>query len=219
MGVNKPLSGSPTGRTGSEPTAQPTDKADQPHPAPQWRPLGWLAAPSRRLLASLLVGSLVMNVGLLVMRPVAVQVGSPAPPSEISLGTFRYAAGPSKLGSVDEHPVSAAEFCLYITLSDPSGEAGAQLLAARRFRVQQAVEQLLRQAHGGDFQDPSLAVLKRQIREHINAVVGAKAVAEVIITNLRVDYRQQPPARQVGPPPTADANGQPWNEPHQPPVP
>jgi len=65
-------------------------------------------------------------------------------------------------------------------------------LAARKFKVQQDVEQLLRQAHPDDFADPVLAGLKRQLQEQINESLGLRAISEVIITSL--EYGSQPPA-------------------------
>lgn len=159
MAINRPTPGSPTVRSVTSPAGLAADKADQQHQEPQSRPARWLVTPSRRLLASLLVGSLVMNVGLLLIRPTAPQPRSAVNVPEIPLGTFRYVAGPSKLGQTDEPTVTSAEFSLYVTLADSAADGGVELIAARRFRVQQAVEQLLRQAHSGDFQDPSLLSL------------------------------------------------------------
>jgi len=219
MALNKPTPGSPTVRSATSPAGLAADKPDQQHQEPQSRPARWRVAPSRRLLASLLVGSLVMNVGLLLIRPTAPQAHSAVNVPEIPLGTFRYVAGPSKLGQPDEPTVSSAEFSLYVTLAESGADGGAELIAARRFRVQQAVEQLLRQAHSGDFQDPSLSTLKRQMREHINAVLGARAVAEVVLTDLKLDYRQPSPGRRASQTPTAERNGVPWKEPSEPPGP
>jgi hypothetical protein len=189
--------------------AQSAAEPAERQPAAQSRPARWLAAPSRRLLASLLVGSLAMNVGLLLVRSGSHQTARPVHASEIPLGAFRYVAAPGKLGDAEEATISAAEFSLYVTLAEPAGESGAELIAARRFRVQQAVEQLLRQAHGGDFQDPSLGGLKRQLREHINAVLGARAVAEVVITDLKIDYRQPSPGHPAKEAPAPQRTGVP----------
>jgi len=219
MAINRPTPGSPTVRSVTSPAGLAADKADQQHQEPQSRPARWLVTPSRRLLASLLVGSLVMNVGLLLIRPTAPQPRSAVNVPEIPLGTFRYVAGPSKLGQTDEPTVTSAEFSLYVTLADSAADGGVELIAARRFRVQQAVEQLLRQAHSGDFQDPSLSALKRQIREHINAVLGARAVAEVVLTDLKLEYRHPSPGRQASQTSTAERNGVPWKEPDEPPRP
>ena len=215
MALNKPIPGSPTVRNAASPAGLVADQSDQQQPEQHSRPARWLVPPSRRLLASLLVGSLVMNVGLLLIRPTTSQTPRSVDVPEIPLGTFRYVAGPSKLGQPDEPTVSSAEFSLYVTLAESAADGGAELIAARRFRVQQAVEQLLRQAHGGDFQDPSLSTLKRQIREHINAVLGARAVAEVVLTDLKLQYRQPSPGQRASQTPTAERSGVPWKEPNE----
>jgi len=63
-------------------------------------------------------------------------------------------------------------------------------LDACRFRVQQNVEELLRRAHGGDFDDPGLGELKRQLQERINERSG-RAIAEVIVTDLKLQHNGQ----------------------------
>ena len=45
---------------------------------------------------------------------------------------------------------------------------------------------MLRQAHSGDFDDPALNDLKRQIRERIDQALGNRVVSDVIITNLKI---------------------------------
>ncbi len=212
MTPNKPTPNPPNVRSVPSPAAHTSGEPAEQQPAAEWRSARWLVAPSRRLLASLLVGSLAMNVGLLLVRTGAQQAASPARPSEIPLGTFRYVAAPSKLGESEEATISSAEFSLYVTFGEPAGEDSAELISARQFRVRQAVEQLLRQAHSGDFHDPALSALKRQLREHINAVLGARAVAEVVITDLKIDYRQPSagsPTRQA---PVPQRTGVPWKE-------
>lgn len=101
--------------------------------------------------------------------------------SEYSLGPFRFAADPSEGG-----PVSSAEFSLHITLlREVDGSARLELWA-KKFRVQQAVEELIRRAHGGDFDDPLLGDLKRQLQEQINQTLGIRAIDDVIITDLQL---------------------------------
>ena len=62
-----------------------------------------------------------------------------------------------------------------------------QRLAGRKYHVQQEVEELLRKAHSGDFEDPGLQELKRQLLEQINQALNLRAVAEIIITDLKLN--------------------------------
>ena len=103
-------------------------------------------------------------------------------PHEISLGTYEYVGDHRPQSSIAE-----ASFDLHISLVDELDEAARTRLKARRFKVEQDIEQLLRQAHEADFEDPTLAELKRQLQELINQSLEMQAVSEVIITNLSVD--------------------------------
>jgi flagellar basal body-associated protein FliL len=105
------------------------------------------------------------------------------PSPEIALGDFKFRADLAERG-----PVSAARFSLHVAFTPQSEQIGRDRLAARKFRVQQDVEELLRHARGADFDDPRLRELKRQIHEQINETLGSRVVADVIITDLSVDY-------------------------------
>jgi hypothetical protein len=59
-------------------------------------------------------------------------------------------------------------------------------LAAHKYRVQEEIEKILRQSHGGDFEDPDLKDIKRQIRDQINEVLGGHIVSDIIVTNLKL---------------------------------
>ena len=59
-------------------------------------------------------------------------------------------------------------------------------MASHKYRVQGEIETLLRQAHRGDFDDPTLTELKQTIREQVNSVVGNRVVSDVIIANLKI---------------------------------
>jgi len=71
-------------------------------------------------------------------------------------------------------------------LLDDMQHIGKIRLDDRKFKVQQEVEQLLREAAAGDFDDPKLAELKRQLQETINQVAGKRVIKEVIITDLSI---------------------------------
>ena len=105
---------------------------------------------------------------------------------EFGLGEFRFEARSSELGKI-----GGAEFSLYIALLDSVDQEARQRLQTHKYRVSQNVEELLRKAHGGDFDDPSLGGLKRQLQEQINETLGMRAIADVMITNLRLLPRDE----------------------------
>jgi len=115
------------------------------------------------------------------------------PSSEVSLGEFRFEADPSESGRI-----ASAEFTLHIALLEQVDLPARQRIQARNFRVQQDVEQLLRKAHSGDFDDPTLAGLKRQLQEQINETLGIRAIADVIVTDLQLDFASQHPGSNGG---------------------
>jgi hypothetical protein len=105
---------------------------------------------------------------------------------EIGLGAFHFEADRSEGGNINK-----ADFSLHMALLEPVDSTAQQRLAARKYHVQQDVEELLRKAHSGDFEDPGLTDLKRQLREQINQALGVRAVAEVIITDLKLQRGPQ----------------------------
>jgi len=134
-------------------------------------------------------------LGLLIVTTVAVQLlglwyvnhrihrSQSTVPNEIGLGHFQYVGDSSPQRS----SIAEASFDVHIRLLDEVKSAAQARLESRRFKVQQDIEQLLRQAHGGDFEDPTLAELKRQFQELINQSLDMHAVSEVIITDLSID--------------------------------
>jgi flagellar basal body-associated protein FliL len=119
---------------------------------------------------------------------------SPEEGTEVALGSYHFKADPAEHGLVD-----AAEFSLFVALIEEVDRPSRQALARRQNRVRQDVEELLRQAHGADFEDPSLGELKRQFQERINESLGLRAVADVIITDVRIHRNARPakPATQT----------------------
>lgn len=104
---------------------------------------------------------------------------APPPPAELTLGDFDFEGAP-----LPGNPIARAEFRLHVSLLDEARYRGRALLAEREHKIQQEIEELLRQAHGGDFDDPTLAELKRQIQAIINRTLGERVINEVIITDL-----------------------------------
>lgn len=121
---------------------------------------------------------------------------------EVSLGEFRFVAEPDEGGRV-----RSAEFRLHIALLGQVEAAARRELAAKRLRVHQAVEELVRRAHGGDFDDPLLAEFKQQLQEQINETLGIRVIDDVIITGLRLERRESP-----GETTTEIAEALPWTE-------
>ena len=101
--------------------------------------------------------------------------------TEVSLGTFHFKSEDAAGGGV-----SSAEFGLHIALLEQVDSAARRQLETHQFRVQQDIEELLRQAQSGDFKDPNLGELKRQLQEQINATLKMRAIADVIITDLKL---------------------------------
>lgn len=122
---------------------------------------------------------------------------------EVALGAFHFEADKSEGGHA-----TRADFSLYVTLVEPGERAARQRLAEHKFRVQQAVEELLRKAHGGDFDDPSLQDLKRQLHEQINQTVGMRAISDVILTDVKL-VRNGSGAKA---PIASTAESAPWHE-------
>jgi flagellar basal body-associated protein FliL len=131
----------------------------------------------------------------------AVARGSADDPSrEVSLGVFRFVADPAE-GS----GIGTADFALHLALLEQVEGAARRELSAKRFRVQQAVEELIRRAHGGDFEDPLLTDLKQRLQEQINEALGIRVIADVIITDLKLERKGEPIER------IADTGGaEPW---------
>ena len=96
---------------------------------------------------------------------------------------------------------------MHIALLEQVEVAARRELSAKRFRVQQAVEELTRRAHGGDFEDPLLTELKRRLQERVNEALGIRVIADVIITDLKLE-RKGEPIERIG----ETAGAGPWTE-------
>jgi hypothetical protein len=137
---------------------------------------------TKRLLLTLLALSATGHViGYLHYCLTVAAVSGPIAP-EVSLGRFRYNADPNYAG-----PIAAADFSLHVSLLAPVDRAARFRLAQRRYRVQQSIEELLRSARCGDFEDPALLILKRRLQEQINETIGLRGVDEVIVTGLSLE--------------------------------
>jgi hypothetical protein len=129
--------------------------------------------------------------GLLLMCwPAAVRSQTESP-TEIELGEFHF------LNNEKNARLAKAQFQLHVSLLRGTEKAGGRRLAEKKFLVQQGVEELLRQSHAADFDDPTLSELKRQIQEKVNEAVEMRTVEAVIITRLETQDRMQPPKASV----------------------
>jgi flagellar basal body-associated protein FliL len=147
--------------------------------------------------------SIVANLtGIFYFRSLAISA-HPVAANEIPLGDYRFVAEEHEPGQVTE-----AEFDLHIELVRQAERPARRMLEARRQKVRQNVEELLRTAHGGDFNDPALRELKSQLQKRINETLGIRAVADVIVTELQME-RAQPPSVTEQPP----EKSVPWVEP------
>lgn len=137
---------------------------------------------TKRWIAVVLVLSVVIHGLLLMCWPAAVGAKTETP-SEIDLGEFRF------INSEKNARLVKANFKLHVSLLLGTEKSGGSRLAEKKFLVQQGIEELLRQAHAADFDDPTLSELKRQIQEKINEAVEMRTVEGVIITQLETEDR------------------------------
>ncbi len=163
-----------------------------------------LAAIKRALMARwlpiVIVGSVVAHGLLWSLR--GAEPGAMAKPiGEVSLGEFHFMNHPGAMS-----PIAAADFQLHISLLKDLDAQARSRLAQRKFKVQQDVEELLRQAHGGDFDDPGLGELKRQLQEQINASLELRAISEIIITDLVIERKSEQFPVSTSAPPAASTS-------------
>jgi flagellar basal body-associated protein FliL len=110
------------------------------------------------------------------------RTAQPERTAEVDLGRYEFRNAAPRRGEVSE-----AAFALHIRFIDEVESRAHRQLADRRYRVEQDIEEILRQAHGVDFADPRLRELKRQLQEQINRSLELRSVADVIVTDLDID--------------------------------
>lgn len=140
---------------------------------------------SYRGLAIFLLATVIFQGALFSYYQFGGKASATGSSAEVSLGTFHFESDETVGGRV-----AFAEFGLYIALLEQVDQAARYQLARHQFRVQQDIEELLRQAQSGDFDDPSLEELKRQLQEQINATLQMRAIADVIITDLMIKLEE-----------------------------
>jgi flagellar basal body-associated protein FliL len=136
--------------------------------------------------------SLVLHGGGFAYFTIAGRAKAEPLPPEVTLGAFHFVAN-GDLGAT----IRSADFTLHIGLENPQDKLVRQQLVTAQARVRQSVEQLLRQAHPADFEDPTLSDLKRQLQTEVNQTLGVRAVAEAIITDFSV--QRGPASASVAP--------------------
>ncbi len=181
----------------------PSPAGEVPTPTPPTKPTKWKPAVAGYALPVALGVSILANlVGVFYFRSLSLGA-RPAASHEVPLGNYRFIAEENEPGQVTE-----ANFALYVELVRQAEEPARRLLETRRQKVRQNVEELLRTAHGGDFNDPSLRDLKNQIQKRINETLQIRAVTDVIVNELQM-ARAQPPNLTAAEPKKAV----PWVEP------
>lgn len=136
----------------------------------------------------LLVGSTVLAHALLITIHAMRGVPEDKTGMEVTLGGFAYH------GDGSTARVTGAEFDLHISLLKELDAEARKSLERNRYKIEQDIEELLRRAHGADFEDPILTELKREIQETINSSLEVRAVSDVIITDLALTLTEKTPA-------------------------
>ena len=162
--------------TNEDPPQPEAETADQP------KGFEWKKLLSQKWFATVLIATVAIHgLGFAYVQWQSARAAAGGVP-EITLGEFGFIQDDLTTAGVRE-----AVFSLHISLLGDTDRKARARLDVRRFKVEQDVEQLLRQAEPEDFNDPTLAELKRRIQERINKSLGMRAIAEVIITDLTLD--------------------------------
>lgn len=154
-------------------------------------------------LAFLLISTLIVHgIGWAYYKSINTRAQADSSP-EIEVGNFHFTADKTSGGRI-----TGAEFSLFITALDGLDRIARTKMYSHKYRVQQEIESLLRQAHGGDFDDPALNDLKRQVREQINQVLGNRVISDVIVANLKITLSNNKESAAVA----DSASSPPWLE-------
>ncbi len=166
----------------SKPNPTETDGADTEASPATPRGRRWLAHLATRKWLGIFLGvSLLTHGVVLVCYGLSMGGGGDGLPPEVTLGEFTFT--PEDAG---DSPVTSAVFTVHLSLIAELAPTGERLLEVNKFRVQQDIEELLRQAHGGDFEDSELGDLKHRLQEQIGETLGTRVISQVIITDLQI---------------------------------
>ncbi len=157
----------------------------------------------RNVLAILLAVSLLVNGATLTMLGSQDDSVAKPPSPEVPMGHFSFASSQAEPGQVVN-----ASFTIHVALSEELEDEGRRRIEQRQFRLQQDMEELLRGAHSGDFDDPLLRGLKGKLKDRVEKTLGIRAVAYVVITGLKTGRTEIAPFEELEP-----ATLVPWAEP------
>jgi len=149
-------------------------------------------AARKNWLSILVVGALVAQGAGIAYFAASRGPVAQRPGYEITLGAFHF-----EDNHAERSHLRNADFRLHIRFIASLESNARRRLEMRQYAVQQDIEELLRQAHGADFEDPVLGELKRQLQEQINRTLEMRAVSEVIVTDLQVDEMKKSTKREV----------------------
>ena len=181
-----------TDRVNSKGPESNSDPPDGASAAPAKKRSFWRGLFKYWLLVLILTLATALQLAAVAYHRLHERAEPPRPSPEVALGTFHFEADKAEHGRT-----TRADFSLGVLLPDSADPTVHDRLADHKFRVQQDVEELLRKAHGGDFDDPTLQELKRQLVEQINQTLGSRAVSEVILTDVKLQ-RELPAKAPLG---------------------
>ena len=186
-------------------TPEPSPKADQKQAksGPGSRYAGIVKAVSHHGLMITLAVSLIANGAALAKLGSNDNSAEKQLTPEVQLGHFGFVSS-----HAEAYQVVKAGFDVHVALSEDVEEEGRRRISQRQFRLQQDVEELLRGAYSGDFDDPLLRGLKQKLKERINKTLGIRAAAYVIITGMKTERNASSPVDKAEP-----AGMVPWVEP------
>ncbi len=133
---------------------------------------------SRWTLAAVAAWAVIQTAGLAAYY--ALGRSTPEAAREVTIGQFRFEAPPVP------DAVYQADFTIHVVAAPSLEKFVGQQLAEKQLRVRQAIEELLRLAGPTDFEDPVLGELKRRIKAKLNQLLGAQAIADVLVTDLKL---------------------------------
>jgi hypothetical protein len=148
----------------------------------------WKSTVVRRWIVILVVASFIVDGAvLLVVRKSNVK--STIEP-EYTLGAF--ALFPS-----DSATAAPTSFKIHVRFIEDLDAQARQQIVKHQYRVQENIEGLLEKARGIEWEDSTIARLKHQIQDRIDADLDLRAVAEVIFTDPVFNPRHIEPATPI----------------------
>jgi len=163
------------------------EQPDEKKAAGSWKEV--FSYKSATVVLSLL---LAVNAAIFAGQKFLFSGNSSLPSGEVTLGEFHYLGSDSP-----DARIRRIDFGVHVHLLNKVDHKGRTLLKLHQFKVEQNIEELLRQAHDADFDDPKLTELKRQIQETINQSLDQRVIEEVLITDFTADRIPQTPSTEL----------------------